>query len=190
MNQVDALKRLYDQLEGRRAYPVEQWDPPFCGDMDIRIDGDGRWWYRENPIDRPELVRLFAAILKREGHDYMLVTPVEKVRIQVKDVPFVFTRYRILEDQGLTWLALETETGDNVVVSAEHPIELRQRAGESVELPYVEVRNNLWGVPGRALYYRLIEECLVERALPGQGLVWGVQSGGEFYPLSRQVSSG
>lgn len=185
MSQTDALKRLYDQLEGRQVFPVEQWDPPFCGDIEIRIDGEGRWWYKDNPIERPELVKLFAAILKREGDDYMLVTPVEKVRIQVKDVPFVFTRYRLLEDKGLKWLALEAETGDHVIVSPEHPLVLRQRPGEDVELPYVEVRSSLWGVPGRALYYRMVDKLVVEREVPGEGAIWGVESGGVFYPLSR-----
>ncbi len=182
---TDALKRLQEQLENRHHYPVDKWDPPFCGEIPIRIDSDGRWWYRGNAIDRPEMVRLFSAILKKEGEDYMLVTPVEKVRIQVEDVPFVFTRHRLVEESGKPWLALETEVGEAVIVSEDHPPELRKRKQDGVLLPYFHVRNGLYGVPGRALYYRLIEEMATCREEADGRQVWGLTSGGVFYPLEQ-----
>ncbi len=69
--------------------PVERWNPPFCGDLDMRIAGDGTWFYMRTPIGRPALVKLFASVLKREGDKYFLVTPVEKCGIQVDDAPFL-----------------------------------------------------------------------------------------------------
>ena len=69
--------------------PVELWNPPFCGDLDMRIAADGTWFYMKTPIGRPALVKLFASVLKREGDNYYLVTPVEKCGIQVDDAPFL-----------------------------------------------------------------------------------------------------
>src|SRR5215471_19248312 len=74
---------------GKRLPPVHLWNPPFCGDLDMRIAGDGTWFYMGTPIGRAALVRLFSTILKREGDKYFLVTPVEKVGIRVDDAPFL-----------------------------------------------------------------------------------------------------
>src|ERR1017187_3443619 len=77
--------------------PVERWNPPFCGDIDMRIAADGTWFYQKTPIGRPALVKLFASILKREGDKYFLVTPVEKVGVVVEDVPFLAVEMTVVE---------------------------------------------------------------------------------------------
>ena len=74
---------------GRGLPPVELWDPPFCGDIDLRIAADGTWFYLKTPIGRLALVKLFASVLKREDDKYFLVTPVEKCGIRVDDAPFL-----------------------------------------------------------------------------------------------------
>src|SRR5436305_11342540 len=74
---------------GKGLPPVHLWNPPFCGDLDMRIAGDGTWFYQGTPIGRPALVRLFSTILKREEGKHFLVTPVEKVGIRVDDAPFL-----------------------------------------------------------------------------------------------------
>src|ERR1700686_5463788 len=79
---------------GKRLPPVHLWNPPFCGDLDMRIAGDGTWFYMGTPIGRPALVRLFSTILKREDGKHFLVTPVEKVGIRVDDAPFVAVEMR------------------------------------------------------------------------------------------------
>src|SRR5471032_3317351 len=80
---------------GRALPPVERWNPPFCGDIDMRIASDGTWFYQKTPIGRPALVKLFASVLKREGDRYFLVTPVEKVGIVVEEAPFLAVEMRV-----------------------------------------------------------------------------------------------
>src|SRR6202166_5070542 len=88
--------------ENRALPPIERWNPPFCGDIDMRIAADGTWFYQKTPIGRPALVKLFASVLKREGDKYFLVTPVEKVGIVVEDVPFLAVELAVAEtEQGV-----------------------------------------------------------------------------------------
>ena len=89
---VDSIKSLPKNL----LPPVEKWNPPFCGNLDIRIARDGTWFYLGTPIGRPELVKLFSSILKKEEDKYFLVTPVEKVGITVDDAPFVAVDFTLV----------------------------------------------------------------------------------------------
>ena len=79
--------------------PVEQWNPPFCGDIDMRIARDGTWFYCGTPIGRPALVRLFSTILRKDPEGYVLVTPVEKVGIKVEDAPFLAVEMTVAQPQ-------------------------------------------------------------------------------------------
>src|SRR6202046_3605661 len=81
--------------KGKGPPPVERWNPPFCGDLDMRIAADGTWFYMKTPIGRPALVKLFASVLQREGASYFLVTPVEKCGITVDDAPFLAAELNI-----------------------------------------------------------------------------------------------
>src|SRR5512139_91719 len=92
--------------------PVEQWNPPFCGDIDMRIDADGAWYYQGTPIGRPALVRLFASVLKREGDKYFLVTPVEKVGLIVVDAPFLAVELQVIRESRGQVLRFRTNTDD------------------------------------------------------------------------------
>ncbi|SMY06188.1 DUF1285 domain-containing protein [Flavimaricola marinus] len=157
--------------------PVHLWDPPFCGDMDMRIARDGTWFYLGTPIGRPALVKLFASIIKREGDDYFLVTPVEKVGITVEDAPFVAVDFESTED-GLEFV---TNVDDRVLAGPEHPIRV-ERAPETGEpSPYVHIRANLEALIDRKSFYRLVD--LGEHA-EHDGVSWfGVRSGGQFFPI-------
>ncbi len=116
--------------------PVERWNPPFCGDIDMRIDRDGRWHYNGSPIQRPDMVRLFSRILKREGDAYFLVTPAEKVGIMVADVPFIAVELEVSDGT----LRLRTNVGDLVTVDGDHPLSFDLSDGFT---PYAEVRGGL-----------------------------------------------
>lgn len=158
--QAEALQKDYQS----RLPPVEKWDPPLSGDIDIRIDRDGHWYHEGSEIKRFELARLFSTILKREGDDYFLVTPVEKWRIQVEDAPFVvvdFSRRGSGDEQSLIF---KTYTDDIVVADADHPIWLehhKTEAGAADEpAPYIMVRNNLPALISRNVYYHLIDMAL------------------------------
>ena len=151
--------------------PVHLWNPPFCGDLDMEIRADGSWFYNGTPIGRPEMVRLFASILKREGDDYFLVTPVEKVGIRVVDAPFVAVDADV--DETITFT---TNVGDSVTAGPDHAIELRGTAGEP--RPYVHIRRGLWALIDRKTFYRL-----ADAAMPGQDGRMAVHSQGTVFPL-------
>ncbi len=136
-----------------RLPPVDKWDPPFCGDMDLIIKRSGQWWHAGTPFTRNKLVKLFSSIIKREGEKYFLVTPVEKVGIQVEDVPFVIIDDEITE-QGVNVI---TQTGDKVLISEEHPVEVREF--EQTQVPYCNIRRNLWARVHQNVLYRWVEKA-------------------------------
>lgn len=157
--------------------PVERWNPPFCGDLDIRIARDGTWFYLGTPIGRPELVRLFSSILRKEDDRYFLVTPVEKVGITVEDAPFVAVDFNRLAD-GLEFVS---NVGDRVMAGSEHPIRVARAPQSGEPSPYILIRRNLEALIDRKSFYRLVD--LGERA-EHEGAEWfGLRSGGVFFPV-------
>lgn len=161
--------------------PVHLWNPPFCGDLDMRIARDGTWFYLGTPIGRPSLVKLFSSILKREDGKYFLVTPVEKVGIQVDDAPFVavdFERDGQGRDQTLTFI---TQVGDRTTAGPDRPIRVIRDPHTGEPSPYVLVRANLEALIDRKSFYRLVE-LGVHEPLDGQNW-FGLWSGGRFFPL-------
>lgn len=171
--------------KGRGPAPVHLWNPPFCGDLDMRIAADGTWFYLGTPIGRKPLVKLFSSILKREGDDYFLVTPVEKVGITVDDAPFVAVDFTA-EGQG-TALALtfRTHVDDAVPAGPEHPIDVRRDPETDEPRPYVMVRNDLWALIDRKSFYRLVD---LGAPADVDGETWfGVHSRGSFFPIIPEV---
>ncbi len=161
--------------------PVHLWNPPFCGDLDIRITRDGTWFYLGTPIGRPALVRLFSTILKREGDKYFLVTPVEKVGIRVEDVPFLAVEMTVHDGSGGKSLSFRTNVDDWVTCDADHA--LRFEKGEDDGLtPYLHVRSGLWARVTRAIYYDVVDRG-EERMIDGRAM-FGIESGGAFFPMA------
>lgn len=182
--QAETLQKDYES----RLPPVEKWNPPLSGDIDIRIARDGRWYHEGDEIKRFELVKLFSSILKREGDDYFLVTPVEKWRIKVEDAPFVvvdFSRQGSGEAQSLVF---KSWTEDVVVAGEEHPIWVERGAHgdsdnqENEALPYIMVRNNLPGLISRNVYYHLIDLALENGDVSPDKVV--VRSKGKTFSLA------
>ena len=181
-----SLDKLFEDLTRETAAdskplpPVESWSPPLSGDIDIVITRAGDWIHEGDPIQRPPLIKLFSSILKREGDEYFLVTPVEKWRIQVEDVPFQVTGLEVANREGVQVLIFETSVGNKVIAGPEHP--LRVAIGSEGEpSPYVMIRGGMEGLVARAVFYRL-----AELAVPGpeqEKAVHGVYSLGQFYPL-------
>lgn len=172
---VDALASAARSAGRRGPPPVHLWDPPFCGDLDMRIARDGTWFYLGTPIGRKPLVRLFSSILKREGDRYFLVTPVEKVGITVDDAPFLavdFTAEGAGRDRRLTFTTL---TEDVVTAGPDNPIRVTRDPATGEPAPYVHVRRGLEALIDRKSFYRLVEL--------GQehGPDFGVWSGGAFF---------
>lgn len=163
--------------KGRGLPPVEQWTPPFCGDLDMRIARDGTWFYLGTPIGRKELVKLFSTIIRRDGDDYFLVTPVEKVGITVDDAPFVAVDFDRIGD-GLRFV---TNVGDELVAGPDHPIRVERDAETGEPSPYVLVRRNLEALIDRKSFYRLVD---LGEVAAHEGADWfGVMSAGQFFPI-------
>jgi uncharacterized protein len=161
--------------------PVHLWNPPFCGDLDIRIRRDGTWFYLGTPIGRPALVRLFSTILKREGGRFYLVTPVEKVGITVDDAPFVAVDFVQSGEGTAQGLTFETNVGDYVTAGPENPIRVTRDPQSGEPAPYVMVRAGLEALIDRKSFYRLVE---IGVHAPYEGVSWfGLWSGGRFFPV-------
>jgi hypothetical protein len=179
---ADSLAAAAGAVARRGPPPVHLWNPPYCGDLDIRIARDGTWSYLGTPIGRPALVRLFASILKREGEHYFLVTPVEKVGIRVDDVPFVavdFTADGAGQDQRLTFL---TNVGDVAEAGPDRPIRVETDPATGEPAPYVMVRRGLEARIDRKSFYRLVELGVEAET---NAVPWfGVWSGGAFFPFA------
>lgn len=165
------------QRAGRGLPPVHLWNPPFCGDLDIRIARDGTWFYLGSPIRRPELVRLFAGILRREGDAYFLVTPVEKVGITVDDTPFIAVDVAVTGAGAAQLLRFETNVGDQVTAGPDHPIRVAHDPRTDEPSPYVMVRAGLEALIDRKTFYRLVE---IGQHHDGW---FGLWSGGEFWRI-------
>jgi hypothetical protein len=162
--------------------PVHLWNPPFCGDLDIRIARDGTWFYLGTPIGRAPLVRLFAGILKLEDGRYYLVTPVEKVGIRVDDAPFVAVDFRVqgagTPAQAITFV---TNVEDEVTAGSDAPLRVARDPATGEPSPYVMVRRGLEARIDRKSFYRLVE--LGEHGLHAGERWFGLRSGGVFFPM-------
>ncbi|MDX2421929.1 MAG: DUF1285 domain-containing protein [Amphritea sp.] len=167
-----------DSKKPRSLPPVHLWKPDFSGDLDIQITRDGRWIHEGGEIKRPAMVTLFSSILWREDDRYFLVTPVEKVGIQVEDVPFFFTSLDVRQGPQGQELVFTSSTDDVVVASAEHPLRVETVAGtEDEPAPYLMVRYGMEGSLNRNVFYQLAD--LAEE----RNGVFAVQSCGQWFAL-------
>ena len=155
---LKGIETIYDFSKRKKKGipPVEKWNPPFCGDIDIHILRNGKWTYMGSEIKRPAMIKLFSNIIRldEDGH-YYLVTPVEKVRIKVDDVPFVAVSMNKTTEKGIDSLSFVTNVQDEVVLSKENPIEIVINDNDEPS-PYITIRRNLKALISRAVYYDLI----------------------------------
>ncbi|NVO22303.1 DUF1285 domain-containing protein [Donghicola mangrovi] len=161
--------------------PIHKWNPPFCGDIDMRIARDGTWFHEGTPIGRAPLVRLFSTILKREDGKYYLVTPVEKVGIVVEDAPFVAIDFEVSGEGDDQTLTFTTNVGDQTQAGVDHPIRVVRDAETGEPSPYVHVRDELEALIDRKSFYRMID--LGQHRHHEEVRWFGVMSGGQFFPI-------
>ncbi|MFZ2843213.1 DUF1285 domain-containing protein [Psychrobacter sp.] len=213
LNNIDALSQYFKSeagtREGRAIPPLEKWHPEQVADMDLIIKANGEWWHEGGHMTRESLVSLFASILWKEENngtvEYFLKTPVQKLRIQVEDVPLLINDVGIVNEDDNSWLEFTTTTGDVVRLDDEHPIRLNsyvadgnsdansvdsvnrheenKRSQTDAQIrPYMEVRNGLTALIGRNAFYHLTDIGeLTER--DGETILT-LQSGGKSYQLS------
>ncbi len=175
------LQGLKEATAGGKGHPpVDLWNPPFCGDIDMRIAQDGTWFYMNSPIGRKPLFKLFASVLRHdEDGKYYLVTPVEKCGIRVDDAPFLAIRMQTEGEGRSQILRFETNVDDEVQVDAEHPLRFEAEAGTAGLKPYVLMRARLEALVSRALFYDLVAKGTIE------GEWFGVWSTGQFFPMQK-----
>lgn len=166
---------------GKGPPPVHLWNPPYCGEIDMRIAADGTWFYQKTPIGRPALVKLFASVLKREGGRYFLVTPVEKCGITVDDAPFLAVELAV-DDAGERLLRFRTNVDDWVTCGPDNPLRFEPEPTTGGLKPFLHVRRDLWAKVTRALFYDLVD-LGEEREINGTRM-FGVASGGEFFAMA------
>jgi uncharacterized protein len=179
---TDSADSLFRRIAGQapdELPPVHLWHPAEVKDIGMRVTRDGTWWYQGTPIRRQRMVRLFSRVLRREGRDYYLVTPAEKVRLDVEAAPLLAVRMEVRPGDNGPDIAFETSVGDIVVADREHPV-LMHGTRES-PLPVVVVRDEIEALVARNVYYELVEQGRLVDINGVQTLV--VDSGGASFEL-------
>jgi hypothetical protein len=172
-----SLVELQRQMDERRLPPVDKWNPERCGDSGMRIGRDGTWYHEGEPIRRPAMVRLFSTVLRREPDGrHVLVTPAEKLDIEVETTAFRATSMRIDGDGRKQRIIFSIDSGDALVLNSEHP--LRLHATEQGPSPRLQVRHGLEAELTRSVYYELAELAVAN----GENGVW---SDGQFFTLEN-----
>jgi len=179
---LEAITGALARAGAKGPPPVERWNPPFCGDLDMRIAADGTWFYLKTPIGRPALVKLFASVLKREGDNYFLVTPVEKCGITVDDAPFLAVELNVENGAEGRVLHFRTNVDDWVECGPQHALRFEPEAGTGGLKPYLHVRRDLWAKVTRTLFFDLVD-IGEEREVDGKAM-FGVASMGAFFAMA------
>ncbi|MDG2139929.1 MAG: DUF1285 domain-containing protein [Gammaproteobacteria bacterium] len=173
------MQNLERAIEPRGPAPVSDWDPPFCGDMNIFIRRDGSWLHEGTLIRRKNLVQLFSTIMKLENDgQYYLVSPIEKLRIQVEDCPFVVNQMNIKTKEDNQIVVMTTNVGEVVEISKERPIKMG-KSELGAPHPVVHIRDGLVALVNRAVFYRLME---LAESFSGEIGIW---SSGDFVSFEQ-----
>ena len=180
------MEKLAQAAADEKLPPVDAWQPTVEKDMGLRISRDGAWHYLGSPIARPSLVRLLSRVMKREGEDFFLVSPVEKLRIEVEDAPFLAVELECAGESKSQRLVFRTNVDDVVIAGKAHPIWVNEDPISGIPSPYIEVRDGLWALINRPVYYELAERVMPSPNTPGQ---WGVFSEGCFFELGSVDAS-
>lgn len=166
---------------GKSLPPVDQWNPEYCGEIDLVIKRDGTWFHEGTPIGRARLVRLFSTVLKREGERHFLVTPVEKLGVTVEDVPFIAVLMRREGDGKGQRLIFTTNVGDDATAGSAHSLEFRKDPKTGEGAPYIDIRAGLEARIARAVFYDLV--ALGETHQIDGEEKFGVWSDNVFFPF-------
>ena len=167
--------------------PVTTWNPELSGDIDLFINRQGVWFHEGTRFERHSLAKMFSSILRKDGDAYFVLTPVEKWRIKVEDVPFVINHLMLINPGPDQILELQTSLGDRVCVDAEHPLWLKTDAATGEPSPYVRVRDRLDALLTRSVFYELIN-LATERNIAGK-IQLGIYSSAQFFTLLDDVDA-
>ena len=178
MSELDTI--LADIKAGEATSAARRdWNPECQGDIDIRIAADGNWFHQQRRFQRDSLVKLFAGILRREDAEYFLVTPTEKLRIEVEDAPFIATLVENIEADGQQAIVFTTNIGERIIVDHEHAIRIEFDTDNDTPRPYVHVRDGLDALINRSAFYDLLN-LAQEKERDGSGYLSVTSLGEEF----------
>jgi hypothetical protein len=171
-----SLSEIAKLVTDRKLPPVDQWHPATTGDSEMRIAADGRWFHQGGEIRRPAMVRAFSSLLRRDDDgSFWLVTPHERLSIEVEDAPFIAVELRNEGAGQRREIAFRLNSDDLVITDADHGLEFGP-------LPYIHVRDGLWAKLARPVYYELAELALAENNDP-----LGLWSNGSFFPIGQVI---
>ena len=158
--------------------PVENWDPPLCENVHMKIDRNGKWFFMDSVISRERMVKLFSRVLRLDGEEYFLVTPVEKIKIEVEDKPFTIVDFEFSGEGNEQIITFRTNTDEIFEVNSDHPIRVATLGVNDEPSPYALVRKNLEGLISRNVYYKLIDMAEEVNGF------YGIYSSGNFFRLN------
>jgi hypothetical protein len=180
---IAGLEALVKDAAGKGQLPVEHWNPPYCGDIGLAIRRDGTWTYRDSPINRMSLVKLFASVLRRdEDGQHYLVTPAEKVFCKVEDAPFLAVEMEVWGSGQEQEILIRTNVDDVVACGASNPIRFQLGDPPQGLKPYVLVRGRLEALCTRSLAYEFLDRC----GTMGPNGKPGIWSRGTFFPIPER----
>ena len=183
INPASILKEI-SKYEDKKFPPVHLWNPPLCENVEMCIDREGRWFFMNSPIGRERMVKLFSKVLRLdEDGEYYLVTPVEKIRVEVEERPFLIIDYQLIKKGKEQLISFETNTSDIFLLDKDHPITVSVNPKTGEPKPYVLVRSNLEGIISRNIYYKLIELAKTKKVAGEQILV--LKSGNQDFEIGR-----
>jgi hypothetical protein len=188
MDLLQLQQQLLNHAEPAPSWPPAHWQPPFCGDLPIRISRDGQWFYQNSPIKRPELIKLFSTVLHCQQGQYLLTTPVESVRIQVEDAPFVLIDWQWIDSEQGPQLQVRDNIDRLYLIGSEYPLQLQAEPGTGQLLPYLQLSRGLTAKFSRNCYYQLAAQAQLIEGEHGDFFV--LQSGGYQAVLATQPPDG
>lgn len=179
-----SILKVISNYKDKKLPPVHLWNPPLCENVEMKIDREGRWFFMNSPIGRERMVELFSKVLRLdEDGEYYLVTPVEKIRIEVEERPFLIIDYQLIKKDEKQVISFETNTKDIFFLDKDHPINVKTNPKTGEPKPYVLVRSNLEGIISRNIYYKLIELAETKKVEGEQILV--LKSDNQDFEIGR-----
>ena len=179
--QSSFIKDIISKPQNVLETKIKNWNPPYCGEIDMRISTDGTWFYNGSPIGRKNLVKLFSSILIKENDKYFLITPVEKVGIKVDDVPFIAVDFEKIKENKKTYLVFYTNIEETIILSKTNPIRIAFNDNTQEPSPYILVRKDIEAKIDRKSFYRLLDLAEYSKL---EGKEWlGIYSDSIFFPI-------
>ncbi len=182
INTSSLFQSILEAQKNNDLPPVEKWNPPLCENVDMKIARDGKWFFKNSPIGREKMVKLFSTVIRFDDDGfYYLVTPVEKIQLQVEDKPFVIKTFDKEIINGKDVFLFQTNVDDIITLSKENPLRVEINKDTLEPSPYILVRKNLEALINRNVFYQLVEEA----ELNDKTQELEISSNGEVFSLGK-----